>query len=73
MVGVTHIAKGGVYPHSLENVTSLADKVFDIYVAQVFDILGIAGTTGIGIVLIPLLGFGLGTGLMFLQSFFPNM
>jgi len=68
MVKVDHIDKDGVYPYDLPMV-KFADKLFEIYVAKVFEILGIAGTAGSGIVLVPLLGFGLGAGLMFLQSF----
>ena len=50
-----------------------AEKLFDIYVEEIFEILAIAGTTGAGIILIPFLGICLGTGLMFLQSFFPDI
>jgi len=71
MVKVDHIPKGGIYPHNLE-MTKFADKLFDIYVAQVFDILSIAGTAGTGVVLVPILGMLMGVGVMFLQSFFPN-
>lgn len=72
MVAVTKMEKDGVYPHNLE-FTPFSEKLFDVYIANVFEILSIAGTAGAGIVLIPLLGFGLGTGLMFLQSFFPTI
>ena len=64
-VRVDHIAANGPYPHNLE-MTPFADKMFDRYVEVVFGYLSIAGTTGLGIILIPLLGLGIGTGLMFL-------
>jgi len=46
-----------------------AEKLYDIYVQQVVEIVSIAGTAGSGIVLIPLLGLGLGVGVMFMQSY----
>jgi len=51
---------------------TFADKLFDIYTAKILDIVGIAGTAGPGIVAVPLLGLGLGAGLMFLTSFVPT-
>lgn len=68
MVRVEHVAKDGNYPYNLE-MKALKDKLFDLYTEQVFEIIGIAGTAGTGIILIPLLGFGLGAGVMFLQGF----
>jgi hypothetical protein len=47
----------------------LSEKLYDIYVAQIVEIVSISATTGTGLVLIPILGLGLGVGVMFMQSY----
>lgn len=69
-VRVTHIEAGGNYPYNLVN-KGFADKIYDIYLAKTLDIVAIAGTAGSGIVAVPLIGLGIGVGLLFFQSFVP--
>jgi len=47
----------------------MAEKLYDLYVEEVVDIVAIAGSAGSGVILIPILGFLFGIGMMFLQSF----
>lgn len=68
MVKVDHIDKDGIYPYNMEMI-KFGDLLLNFYVQQVFDVMGIVGVGGGGMVLVPLLGFGLGAGLMFLTSF----
>lgn len=75
MVAVTHPADKVHYPYGdVEDLamTSVASKLFDIILIEVFEIVGIVTGGVIGILGLPLLGIGLGIGLLFLQAYMPS-
>lgn len=61
-----------IYPYNLE-MTPVADKLFDIYLKEVLEIVGVTVPTSIGLIAVPLIGAGLGVGVMFLSSWVPGV
>lgn len=56
------------YPYNLK-MAYMADKLYDIYFAEILEIIGISSATTLGVITVPLIGIGLGTGLLFLQAY----
>lgn len=71
MVVIDKMPKDGAYPHNLE-YTTVASKLEEILLNQALEIAAISSLTGVGLIVVPLLGVGIAIGLMFLQSFFPT-
>jgi hypothetical protein len=65
-VRVEHIEKGGNYPYNLEGHVTPAEIINDIHVRETLEIVTLVGSAGTGIVVIPILGLLMGTGMMFL-------
>lgn len=60
-----------VYPYE-KVMESFADKVFTIYFNEVMDIIYIAVAGSVSMVIPPLVGIGLGVGLLFAQAYLPH-
>lgn len=80
MVAITHVADedktSPKYPYGeVEDLkmTTLADKLFDIYLWRILDILFIAVGGVISFVSLPVMGIGLGVGLLFAQAYMPTL
>lgn len=72
VVGIDHIKSDGttkaVYPYALEMETAVS-KIYAHYLEKGLGIAGVSGAGILGSVGLPLLGLGLGAGLLFLQAF----
>jgi len=69
MVAVTHMEAGGAYPHNLEDITTFAEKLYDLYLQELIETAFVIITGGSGMFVIPVFGLLAGVGVMFLQSF----